>query len=104
MRGGAEPSMDFTDTKHFCKQSVTNLDGLPQFLDGQQRCPTLVAAGTQRYWTGSVVLSLYPLVRLGSWESYSSGCSSVVCLFAFIRDFSDLCTNLSLCDWGSGDN
>lgn len=56
--------------------------GVPQFLDGQQRYPTLTAAGTQRYWTGSLVLTLYLLMRLGSLESYSSCCSFVVCFLS----------------------
>lgn len=57
-----EDILQLSGSVHLFAQAID----VPQFLDGQQRYPTLTAAGTQRYWTGSLVLTLYLLMRLGS--------------------------------------
>lgn len=57
-----EDILQLSGSVHLFAQAI----GVPQFLDGQQRFPTLTAAGTKRYWTGSLVLALYLLMRLGS--------------------------------------
>lgn len=45
-----EDILQLSGSVHLFAQAI----GVPQFLDGQQRYPTLTAAGTQRYWTGSL--------------------------------------------------
>lgn len=62
VRSMLEDILQLSKSVHLFAQAI----GVPQFLDGQQRYPTLTAAGTQRYRTGSLVLTLYLLMRLGS--------------------------------------
>lgn len=62
VRSMLEDILQLSGSVHLFAQAT----GVPQFLDGQQSYPTLTAAGTQRYWTGSLVLTLYLLMRLGS--------------------------------------